>query len=107
MSDTTTWAERCRYAALANILSVLSLAFVLVRSVITVMNDEQARDLNPAIVSFEAKYHVAFLFVAIITLLIREKVSLRVQQVLFAVNLLSAIYMFVNVGGLWLDIKQA
>ena len=106
MSEDTTWSKRCQYAALANILSVMSLAFVLASRVITLMNNEQAGDISPSLLTVSgAKYHVVFLFVAIVTLLIRKKASLRVQQVLFALNLLLAVYMFINVASLWLKIR--
>ena len=95
MSESTVWEKRCRYAALANIFSVMLLAFALFRSLITAMEQSEVWIDSSSIVS-GAQYHVAFLFLAILTLLLRKRASTAVQKGLTVLNLVVAGYMLFN-----------
>lgn len=96
MSENTAWATRCRYAALANIFSVVLLAFALFQSLITAMEEVEGSIAPSTAVVSGAQYHIAFLFLAILTLLIRKRVPMAVQQMLTALNVVVAVYMLFN-----------
>lgn len=96
MSTTRDWYRLCRYAAIANIASVMALAAVLIRTAIQLVDEQTKGDISPAMVTFGSRYHLAFLFVAILTLLIAKKVSSKFQMGLFVVNAVMALYMFLH-----------
>lgn len=99
MSNTpTNWAKLCRYAAMANVLSVMVFAAALMRFI---LNSEAGQDdISPSVISYGAVYHLPFLFVAIITLLLAKRLSIRFQQSLLGLNALMALYTLAQVIGL-------
>lgn len=94
MSTSTNWAKLCRYSAMANILAIMVFAAALMRFVLKF--DDDTADTGPSLVSFDGNDHLPFLFVAILTLLLAKRMSLRLQQAVFGLNLLMAVYMFRN-----------
>ncbi len=94
MSTSTNWAKLCRYSAMANILAIMVFAAALIRFVLS-LSDEEG-DISPSLVSLDGNDHLPFLFVAILTLLLAKRMPLRLQQIVFGLNLLMAAYMFGN-----------
>lgn len=95
MSDSTNWAKYCRYAALANIAAVMALAFALIRLLLKVT--EEQGDISPSLIGFDGSFHLPFLFVAILTLLLAKKAPIRIQQGLSGLNAGMALYTMTNV----------
>jgi hypothetical protein len=85
---------------MANIASVMALAAVLIRTAIQLVDEQTKGDISPALVTFGSRYHLAFLFVSILSLLIAKKVSPKFQLVLFMLNAAMALYMFIHVFSL-------
>lgn len=94
MSTSTNWARRCRYSAIANILAIMFFAAALMRFVLDFGGEKPNN--APSLVSFDGNDHLPFLFVAILTLLLAKRMPLRLQQIVFGLNLLMAAYMFRN-----------
>ncbi|GAB5526921.1 MAG: hypothetical protein Roseis2KO_47930 [Roseivirga sp.] len=93
-ANPTNWAKLCRYAAMANVLSIMVFAAALMRYVLSFGGEED--DLSTSLVSFDGNDHLPFLFVAILTLLLSKRMPLRLQQGIFGLNLIMAVYMFRN-----------
>lgn len=98
MSTPTDWAKLCRYSAMANILTIMVFAAALMRFILN--SGEGQGDISPSVVSYGGVYHLPFLFVAILTLLLAKRLSLRFQQGLFGLNALMALYTLAQVTGL-------
>ncbi len=100
MSTPTNWAKLCRYSAMANVLAIMVFAAALMRFILNFTEENQGADISPSIVSYGGVYHLPFLFVAIITLLLCKRMPKGMQQGLIGLNTLMALYTFVQVAGL-------
>lgn len=95
MSELTNWAKYCRYAAMANIASVMALAVALIRLLLKVT--EEQGDISPSLIGFDGNFHLPFLFVAILTLLLAKRTTTKLQQGLFILNVGMAIYTLIKI----------
>lgn len=97
-ANLTKWAKLCRLSAIANVLAIMVFTAALMRFILN--SSESQGDVSPSIVSYGGFYHLPFLFVAMLTLLVAKRLSLRFQQGLFGLNALMVLYTLVQVAGL-------
>ncbi|MCE7996128.1 MAG: hypothetical protein HEP71_29380 [Roseivirga sp.] len=98
MSNPTNWAKLCRYTAILNIGAVMAFAAALLRFLLKSV--ESQGDISPSVVSYGGVYHLPFLFVAILTLLLSKRMTLGLQKGLVGLNTLMAIFTLFQVVNL-------
>lgn len=98
MGNPTSWAKLCRYGAILNIGTIMAFAVALMSFVLK--STESQGDISPSVVSYGGVYHLPFLFVAILTLLLSKRMTQALQKGLFGLNTLMALFTLIQVASL-------